>query len=78
MEGFFSKCKQIISFLRTCSYFLKNFLKENFNFCLVFDRVLNVLRSRITGFILISVGAVEKGKKISGGGSFWSILIQLT
>ena len=37
IKDFFSKCDQILSFLRIWSHLLKKSLKENFIFCAVTD-----------------------------------------
>ena len=43
IKDFFSKCDQIRSFLRIWSHLLKKFLVENFIFCAVKDKMMNIL-----------------------------------
>ena len=43
IKDFFSKCDQIRRKLRIWSHLLKNFLVENFIFCAVKDKMINIL-----------------------------------
>ena len=43
IKDLFSKCNQIRSFLRIWAHLLKKFLVENFIFCVVKDKMMNIL-----------------------------------